>query len=215
MEKLDAALAETEFEDVTLDRVTRQESGWWDVGFDGCGIGIPPETPVKPVVGMTLRMIPGGIGGPNRGMLLDGQLVYYRTPAEEKEHREIESYGADAADWLKRWDEGKSVWSIEMGGMGPGYEQCIHITAAELLRLMLAHKFDADLWKDSDVWKSDRDLIDKEVFEVPAVKALGLSGAQFGAAMSLASKLYMDGPRKIMSDPAIKDRHILVSKSFP
>ena len=47
-------------------------------------------------------------------------------------------YGKDAVEWLRRWDAGEGVWSIEMGGIGPGYEQCIQITAAEILRYMIA-----------------------------------------------------------------------------
>jgi hypothetical protein len=130
-----------------------------------------------------------------------------------------EMYGTDAADWLKRWDEGHSVWTIEMGGLGPGYEQCIHVTAAEILRVMLEAKFDASKWTKAydglSQWKRDRDVIDKLVMAVPAVKALGLSGAQWGAALNLASMFYMQGPVKIMQDERVKDRHIQVSKNFP
>ena len=29
----------------------------------------------------------------------------------------------DAAEQLRRWDAGDSIWTVEMGGLGPGYEQ--------------------------------------------------------------------------------------------
>ncbi len=133
----------------------------------------------------------------------------------DKEHQEIELYGADAKDWLGRWDAGKTVWSIEMGGLGPGYEQCIHMTAAEILRFMLEKNYDSAFWEDSEIWKRDCDEIRGAIFKNEVISSLGLSGAQYGAALNLASHIYMKGPRAMMSNPDIKDRHIQVSKDFP
>lgn len=128
-------------------------------------------------------------------------------------------YGADAREWLKRWDDKRSVWSIEMGGLGPGYEQCIHITCAEILRVMLEAKFDSSKWTKAydnlQQWKRDQEVIDKLVMEAPVVKALGLSGAQWSAALNVASHLYQHGPAKMMTDERVKDRHIQVSNNFP
>lgn len=121
-----------------------------------------------------------------------------------------ELYGKDAADWLARWDAGGTVWSIEMGGLGPGYEQAIQITAAEVLRWLLTHKPDLDT-----TWETTRDKLNQEVGYVDPVKALGLSGAQWGAAVNIAASLYREGPRSIMTNPTLKDRHIQVSKTFP
>jgi hypothetical protein len=127
-----------------------------------------------------------------------------------------EFYGADAAEWLKRWDEGHIVHTIEMGGLGPGYEQCIHTTCAEILRHMLAQKYDPVAWDAStEQWRIDREAINKAVMAVPAVKDLGLSGAQWGAAMNIAGHLYRHGPAHVMQDDRVKDRHIQVSRGFP
>ena len=144
-------------------------------------------------------------------------MSYPENDNEFEDHpiSEIELYGADAADWLARWDAGKTIWSIEMGGLGPGYEQRIHITAAEILRHLLDVRYDHASWQDQDVWKRDRDAIEKASFKNPRIEALGLSETQWGAALSLASKLYMNGPRKIMNEPSTKDRHIQVSRNFP
>ena len=57
--------------------------------------------------------------------------------------------------------------------------------------------------------------MNKWSFANPVIKSLGLSGAQFGAAVSLASQLYRDGPRGVMKVKGIKDRHIQVSLNFP
>lgn len=204
-----------QYEDDVIDTVSKDTDGWSITKKDGWSFFIPSSSPVEPQPGMTVRMYSRGMGYPVRGVYLDGVKVYYRTATEEAEHREIESYGRDAADWLARWDAGKGVWSIEMGGLGPGYEQAIQMTAAEVLRHLLDAKYDHAAWSDTEVWQRDRKAIETAGFSNEIIKALGLSGAQWGAAVSIATKLYMDGPRKIMNEPSIKDRHIQVSRTFP
>jgi len=124
-------------------------------------------------------------------------------------------YGKDAAEWLQRWDSGHSVWSIEMGGLGPGYEQCIQVTAAEILRHLLAERYDASKWEDKDQWKRDLDAIESFGHSNKIIKKLGLSGAQWGAACNIALNFYQRGPAIALLDEAIKDRHIQVRRDFP
>jgi hypothetical protein len=127
-----------------------------------------------------------------------------------------EFYGQDAADWLRRWDEGKTVWSIEMGGLGPGYEQCIAILTAEILRIYLDKKYDFDAAeKDELIWNNIRKERDEILFSNKVVSDLGVSGAQMGAAANLAGHLYRRGPVAVMNDPEVKDRHIQISRQFP
>ena len=130
----------------------------------------------------------------------------------DDEKREL--YGHDAAEWLRRWDEGRTVWTIEMGGLGPGYEQCIHMLAAEVIRCLIDNKVDCDSWTD-EVFKRDLDLIDKTVFAIPEIKALGVTGAQWGAARNVAIMIYCKGPVAVMTDRRVKYRHIQVSRKFP
>lgn len=205
-----------QFEETTIESVEAHKGGGWSIGMGtGFHISVPADSPIEPKEGMVVRLYGKGIGFAVRGMFLDGQKVYYRNEAEEKDRREVEMFGADAADWLARWDAGKTVWSIEMGGLGPGYEQCIHITAAEILRHLLAEKYDAARWEHPPLWKDDREAIEKYGFANPVIEKLGLSGAQWGAAMSLATSLYMTGPRDVMTKPELKDRHIQVRRDFP
>lgn len=204
-----------QFEDHTIKTVSDCTDGWSMTFDDGWSFFAPASSLVEPKPGMLARLYGKGIGYTVRGLVLDGVTVFYRTEAEDKEKREIDLYGADAADWLARWDRGGTVWTIEMGGLGPGYEQCIHIACAEILRNMLAEKYNSEAWEDSDTWKRDRDKIEAYVFKNPTVEALGLAGAQWGAALNIASHLYMHGPRKVMSDERVKDRHIQVSNKFP
>lgn len=207
---------DTQFEDVKIKAVDgNSKDGWSLTRDDGWGFFVAPDSPIEPKAGMTARIYGKGIGSRFRGVYLDGRKVFYRTEADDDEHHEIELYGKDAADWLSRWDANKGVWSIEMGGLGPGYEQCIQITAAEVLRHLLDAKYDSSLWQDKAAWAADRKKIEHYGFSNAVVEKLGLSGAQWGAAVSLATKLYMDGPRKIMNEPSIKERHIQVQRTFP
>ncbi len=206
---------DTEFEDKRITSVEKQSDGTYAIGCDCWHLWCGKDCPIVPNVGQTARHYGKGLGSPVRGLFIDGVKVWYRTEAEEAEHREIELYGRDAADWLARWDEGRSVFTIEMGGMGPGYEQAIQITAAEVLRHMLEKKYDHAKWSEKDEWARDRELIRDASFKNKVIDGLGLSGAQYGAAVNLASRLYMDGPRKVMNEPSIKDRHIQASKTFP
>lgn len=204
-----------QYEDVSIVKVVSSENGWSVERADGWGFFVPKDSPVEPKAGMSARFYGRGIGSTVRGLFLDGAKVYYRTETEEEEHREIDMYGVDAADWLKRWDEGKGVWSIEMGGLGPGYEQCIQIACAEILRYMLSRGYDPAKREDSEQDNSANEEVDNNGFGNPVIKSLVLSGAQWGAAKKLAFFLYRNGPRGLMKDERVKDRHIQVSRDFP
>lgn len=187
-----------QFEETTINKVEKS----------GDGLTEPKE-------GMTARFYGKGIGFNVRGLFLNGNEVFYRTEEQEREHCEIESYGADATEWLKRWDGGKTVWSISMGGLGPGYEQAIQITVAEILRHLLERNYDASAWADSEKWQFDRKEIEAAGLANTKIGELGITGAQWGAAMNMALQLYRRGPRAIMADEQVKDRHIQVSRTFP
>lgn len=204
-----------QFEEYRIAKVERDGRSFAITSEEGWSLWCGEDCPITPEPGQTARQYGKGIGYPVRGLFIDGIKLWYRTAAEDAEKREIDLYGADAAGWLARWDAGKTVWSISMGGLGPGYEQCIHITTAEILRWFLHQKVDASRWDDPEFWQPLRDRMEKAVHDVPAVKALGLSGAQFGAAINLASQFYQNGPRKVMGDPRVKERHIQVSRRFP
>lgn len=124
---------------------------------------------------------------------------------------------------VKAWDDGEIIWSIEMGGLGPGYEQAIQITAMEILRYMLAHppdweKIDADPEDapyGSRAWDVYRDEMDKSLFgEGNPCEELGLSGAQFSAACNIAVVFLRNGYQEGLAK-APDDRRIQVSRSFP
>lgn len=112
-----------------------------------------------------------------------------------------------AADALARWDGDETVFTVEMGGLGPGYEQAIQILVFELLRDNLKKplpepKSDAaKTWGDDTVHRIDS-------------QCGGFSGAQAGAARSVAYRALRDGWENMLQS-APKDRHIQVSKKMP
>ena len=55
--------------------------------------------------------------------------------------------------YLGAWDAGTPVFSVEMGGLVPGYEQAIQITMFEILRHWNSQECDTGEWEDKDKWK--------------------------------------------------------------
>ncbi len=119
-----------------------------------------------------------------------------------------------AAEALELWDAGHSVFTVEMGGLGPGYEQVIHIAAFEFVRELL--KREPINWgqateEATPAWaafvKTVEDAVD------PKLKALGMSGAQYGAAKSVAFRTVRIGWAQALDE--VPDRLIQVSRTWP
>lgn len=119
---------------------------------------------------------------------------------------------------LAAWDSGESIWSIEMGGLGPGYEQAIQICAVEFARSGKDFSPSGDKDADNKAWEAICSARLKEI-NTPESE-LGLSGAQFGAAAWLAWKwCHAGGPENLIQmakkqDPE-DDRSIQVSRQWP
>lgn len=202
-----------QFEEFQVTEAIPQENGFVQIHFKDVWIThLETTLPVK--AGDTLRLYGRGIGYPPRGAFINGEKVFYRTEEEDEVHQLKVRYGASAEEWLQRWDADEIVWTVEMGGLGPGYEQVIHILAAEILRYFLEKKPDADGMSDEESVAFFKEL-DKWSFELRHVKQLHPSGAQFDAARNLAIRLYCKGPVEVFTDLAIQDRLIMVSKHFP
>ena len=114
-----------------------------------------------------------------------------------------------AEDQLRLWDKGETIWSIEMGGLGPRYEQALQILAIEIVRDNLGKPLpDPNIpnceWGNSTVRRIDS----------PG-NHLGFSGAQVSAARFLAYKWLSIGPTALMCEVAYRERHIQVSNIWP
>lgn len=118
------------------------------------------------------------------------------------------------ADALALWDNDQSVFSVEMGGLGPGYEMAIQGLFFELLRE----------WAESPPPRLGRALTNEEAqrFEDSAEPIVAkcdkepwgqFSGAQVGAAKSLAMcVLRRSSYRAALRDDAVNDRLIQVCR---
>ena len=113
-----------------------------------------------------------------------------------------------AADALAQWDRGESVWTVEMGGIGPGYEQAIQVGVFEMLRSLVGKDLPTDRAALDEFLDVALDRIDKNA------SIGGLSGAQAGAIKWLAYKTLTQGWRFIVEKHP-QDRRILVSKNWP
>lgn len=107
-----------QFTEHTIKSVECSDGAYSITNEDGWNLYCGDNCPVVPEVGQTARYYGGGLGSRVRGLFINGAKVWYRTEEEDCEEQEVAMYGADAADWLARWDSGKGVWSIEMGGIG-------------------------------------------------------------------------------------------------
>lgn len=111
---------------------------------------------------------------------------------------------------VSRWDAGESLWSVEMGGLGPGYEQAIQVLIFELLRdnngrdLPLPGSLAIQSWGDPTVSRIDN-------------ACLGFSGAQVGAARSIAYRMLSKGYDAVLDEMRAHDakRLIQVSNHWP
>lgn len=126
---------------------------------------------------------------------------------------DIAFHPVTAKDALERWDKGETVFTIEMGGLGPGYEQAIQILIFEIVRDNLEAKlpdFTADE-KAAQEWYSA--FGNASISRVDQACG-GFSGAQVGAAKQVAYRALRDGWGKML-ESVPDDRKIQVSKSFP
>ena len=91
-----------------------------------------------------------------------------------------------AKDALERWDAGETVFSVELGGLGPAYEQAIQVLVFEILRDNIGKPLPAENSNDSETWAdSTITRIDEQIG--------GASGAMVGVAKCLAYRVLKNG----------------------
>jgi hypothetical protein len=77
--------------DYVLERVESSGDGWWSLSFDGgmC-CGMEKTDLVTPKVGDRFTLWGKGFGFSFRGQAINGIVVWYRSEAEDREHRRAE-----------------------------------------------------------------------------------------------------------------------------
>lgn len=111
-----------------------------------------------------------------------------------------------ATNLLRKWDNYKPITTIEMGGLGKGYELALQSYMFEIIRAIIKGKYNTEDF-EGDKWLTTREKLYKEAKMID-----GLSGAQAGAAMGLASHFCLQG-LKSLQDPQLKSRIITLSKA--
>lgn len=111
--------------------------------------------------------------------------------------------GLEAA---KKFLAGETVWSVEMGGLGPGYEQAIQVGIFSLI--------DGVGGNLPEEFEDAKKVLDSKLHELNEKKKWGLSGAQAGAMKQVAYQFIKYGYRSMM-EKAPKDRKIQVSTGWP
>ena len=124
---------------------------------------------------------------------------------EVKEHDPIPESVAEA---IRQWDSDYTVFTIEMGGLGPGYEMAIQGLAFELMREL--NGFSA--WDDKEELERENVRLDSVVSRCDKEPWGGFSGAQVGAAKNIAACVCRRGYRAAMRDPDVSNRLIQVNK---
>lgn len=111
--------------------------------------------------------------------------------------------------WLSDWDDGADVSSVSMSGFGGDYEQALQVIAAEAVRTLIKLDYKQNGFQNQKAYDKFIEELDKN----QVVIDIGASGAMFSAAINLAMIMYKRGPDSALSDQAIKDRLIKVSKN--
>lgn len=108
---------------------------------------------------------------------------------------------------VKAWDAGETVWTVEMGGLGPNYELVIQILVMELLR-------DGELPDPGNqaAWSK----WGEKTIARCSPYTHGFSGGQVMAAKNLAAQVLRHGWDSVFEqfkdDP---DRKVMVSRHCP
>lgn len=74
-----------EFEDTTITAVSLSDDGWEITTDRGWSFSVDKQWGVEPKIGHSVRFY-GEFGRPIRGLYIDGQKCFYRTPEQEKKH---------------------------------------------------------------------------------------------------------------------------------
>ncbi len=131
-----------------------------------------------------------------------------------KEEQKGNVLGHSPADWLAKWDA-NGGWTVAMG-LGPeypDYEQAIHATAAEMLRVLIHINPDPESFGKPEyetVWEQIAARVNAGIEDGSLPTLSGLSGAQWGAAKNICHIFFAQGPVKALAAMPDLERIIYV-----
>lgn len=135
------------------------------------------------------------------------------TPTMEKKNpkRRTISPHPEAIKLLEAWDRGEPISTVELGGLGPGYEQAIQVLAVEIVRDNIGQRLPVATDKDFG-----EDTLHRlsEAERRGEAEGMGFSGAQFGKARALAYAWLTRGVTAVLKEVQT-DRRILASRTWP
>lgn len=114
---------------------------------------------------------------------------------------------------LNKWDAGQPIWTVELGGLGPGYEQAIQVAAIEMARDNNGIALPEDKEERNQAW----DRLCSATLTKHDEALGGLSGAMYGAAKWLSYQWCHNGGPEALIERAKEQKAdtIMVSKAFP
>lgn len=122
-----------------------------------------------------------------------------------------------AAQLVDAWDRGEIITSIEMGGIGPGYEQAIQLATIEVCRELQGVELPEEE-EEKDIALVNL-LFREALYRVEGRLNLGLSGAQAAAIINLSYRYLKAGHAATLqsarAQPIEQDRFIQVSNTWP
>jgi hypothetical protein len=125
----------------------------------------------------------------------------------------------EVREMIHKWDKGESVWTIERGGLGPGYEQALQVCMVEICRAALKMPRLGKETRNS-YWKRFVVMRNRVVKKL-SDDCCGLSGEQVGAASDLAFRFVVSGIKKTFTSykkqrpDDYESSRILISKHWP
>ena len=104
---------------------------------------------------------------------------------------------------IDKWNKKETVWSGEMGGLGPGYEQCIQVLTFEICKELYGKKIEEKTFRE----------MAKPIVHKLDDKMGGFSGAQVGVAMQIAYKFLTMGYNEALQSLKKQDADRLIQVS--
>lgn len=122
-----------EFEETSIAKVEEDETSYIITREEGWCFSVDKKHGIEPKRGMKARFYGRSIGFPVRGLMLDGKMVFYKTPTEqEEEHKKWiektrEEYLGEYKKLMIKIKEEETFETIDISGMGGGYERCCQL----------------------------------------------------------------------------------------